>query len=99
MQKFGNSASSSLAPLGAHLISQILAHIRLMEHDDPRGIQFPRIDRTPCGDSKTERHIRHAIHDHTLVFGRVFGDSSEVRFEDVVAVEEGKFAGGFDPDL
>jgi len=29
----------------------------------------------------------------------VLGDTAEVRLEDVVAVQEGKLAGGLDPDL
>lgn len=33
------------------------------------------------------------------MFGSVFGDSSEVGFEHVVAVQERELTGGFDPDL
>lgn len=43
--------------------------------------------------------IIHAEYDHTLMLGRILCYSTKVRLEDVVAIQEGHFSIGFDPDL
>lgn len=48
-----------------------------------------RLDSKPQRrDGTHKRHIRHVEHDHTLVFWRVFCYTSQMGFEDMVAVEE-----------
>lgn len=70
-----------------------------MEDKDGGRVSVAGLDGRFCGDAKTEGHVAHREHDDTLVLGRVLGDTAEVRFEDVVAVQEGQLASGLDPDL
>lgn len=43
--------------------------------------------------------IIHAEYDYALMLGSIFCYSTKVCLEDVVAIQEGHFAVGFDPDL
>lgn len=43
--------------------------------------------------------ITHAEHDYALMLRSIFCYSTKVCLEDVVAIQEGHFAVGFDPDL
>ena len=44
-------------------------------------------------------HVRHIVNNHTLVLRRVLRYSSQVRFDDVVAVQERQLSGLLDPHL
>jgi hypothetical protein len=48
---------------------------------------------------KYECDIIQAEHDHPLMLGGIFCYSTKVCLEDVVAIQEGHFAVGLDPDL
>lgn len=72
---------------------------RLVEHDNTSRVDLPRINRAPRRDSKAQRNVVHRINDDALVLGDVFRSLADVRFDDVVAVEEGHLAVRLDPDL
>lgn len=46
-----------------------------------------------------QRDIIHAEYDHALMLGSIFCDSTKVCLEDMVAIQEGHFAIGLDPNL
>lgn len=46
-----------------------------------------------------KRYIIHAEDDHTLMFGRILRDASQMCFEYVIAIQEGHLAIWFDPHL
>ncbi|KAI3482129.1 hypothetical protein L1887_55260 [Cichorium endivia] len=80
-------------------VSEILSHIGLVKDNDAGGILLSCIDGAPGGDAKAERGVAHAEHHDARMFRSVVGDPSEMRLDDVVAVEEGQLAVGLDPHL
>lgn len=81
------------------LVSEVLSHIRLVEHDNARRVKVAGLDGAARRCAESEGHVGHGEDDDTLVLGRVLGDTAEVCLQDVVAVQEGELAGGLDPDL
>ena len=53
----------------------------------------------PRSDAKSERGIRHAEHDHSLVFRSILRYPTEVRFEDMVPIQERHLPIRLDPHL
>lgn len=81
------------------LVSQILAHVGLMEDNDAGGVELASVDGGACRDAKAQGHVAHAQHDDAGVLGRVVCDATQVGFDDMVAVQKGQLAIGLDPDF
>lgn len=72
---------------------------RLVENNNTARIEVLRGGGRACRRPETEGNVRHTKDHNTLVLGRVLGDAAQVGLDNVVTVQEGKLAGGLDPDL
>ncbi len=70
-----------------------------MEHHHSRSFHLSHLDRSSTSHSKSKRNIAHCQDNDTGPFWRIFCYTTEMGSGDVVAVEEGEFTRGFDPDL
>lgn len=71
----------------------------MIEKYDGSGVQILQGEGSLGSSTKSKRSIVHGKDDDTRVLGDIFGDSTNVGFNDVISVDEGLFTGRLNPDF
>ena len=79
--------------------AKVFTNISLVQNHIPGRFQFSAGIGSLRRHAKTKRNIRHIVHDDPGILWRRFCYPRHARFQDVVAIQEGHFRVGLQPDL
>ena len=72
------------------LVTQVLASVRLVVHDDRLGTAVADVGDSSGGSAESDRDVSQLRQDHNAsIDGSLVGHSSQVSLDDVVTVHEG----------